>query len=315
MNEHNHDEHGNVDHHNHHHGISIQGKFRFAVIFTALVLVFEIIFGIWTNSLALLSDAAHVFADIFSLVMSWVAIYLSARAATGKHTYGYHRAEVLAAFFNGLSLLAIAVWIFYEAIHRFIGVPEVKSFPMLIAASIGLVANLIIVWIFRGESHENLNVRSAVLHVIGDALSSVGVIIGGVIMLLTGWYIVDAILSCGIGLVILIGGWRVVRESVHILLEGSPKNANAEAIAESLLSIESIKDVHDVHIWAICSHYNSLTAHVLIDEKDIHSMQDILQKSNEILRDKFGIRHSTIQFETVGYPEDALLCNTKHETL
>ena len=132
-------------------------------------------------------------------------------------------------------------------------------------------------------------------------------------MLLTGWYIVDAILSCGIGLVILIGGWRVVRESVHILLEGSPKNANAEAIAESLLSIEFIKDVHDVHIWAICSHYNSLTAHVLIDEKDIHSLQDILQKSNEILRDKFGIRHSTIQFETVGYPEDALLCNTKHE--
>jgi cobalt-zinc-cadmium efflux system protein len=219
---------------------------------------------------------------------------------------------VLAAFFNGLSLLAIATWIFYEAARRFMNVPEVKSFPMLIAAFIGLVANLIIVWIFRGESHQNLNVRSAVLHVIGDALSSVGVIVGGIIMLLTRWYIVDAILSCVIGLVILFGAWRVVSESVHILLEGSPRNANAESIAKSLLSIESIKDVHDVHIWAICSHYNSLTAHVLIDKKDTHTMQDILQKINDILHDKFGIRHSTIQLETVGYPEDALLCNTKH---
>ncbi len=313
MNEHNHDEHSNAAPHEHHHRISIQGKFRFAVIFTALILVFEIIFGILTNSLALLSDAAHVFADIFSLVISWFAIYLSARAATGKHTYGYHRAEVLAAFFNGISLLAIAAWIFYEAIHRFTDVPDVKSLPMLIAASIGLVANLIIVWIFRGESHENLNVRSAVLHVIGDALSSVGVIVGGIIMLLTGWYIVDAILSCVIGIVIIFGAWRVVRESVHILLEGSPKNANAQAIADSFLSIESVKGVHDVHIWAICSHYNSLTAHVLIDEENIHAMQNILQNINEILHDKFGIRHSTIQLETVGYPEDALLCDTKHE--
>lgn len=307
------DNHQAHEHHEHHHHISIQGKFRFAVIFTGIVLVFEIVFGVLTNSLALLSDAAHVFADIFSLVMSWFAIYLSVRAATGKHTYGYHRAEVLAAFFNGISLLAIVVWIFYEAIQRFIGAPEVKSLPMLIAASIGLVANLIIVWIFRGESHENLNVRSAVLHVVGDALSSVAVIIGGVIMLITRWYIVDAILSCLIGFIILIGAWRVVRDSVHILLEGSPKNISAQAIAQSLLPLKSVKDVHDVHVWSICSHYKSLTAHVLIDEKDVPAMQDILHKINTILRDKFGIRHSTIQLETVGYPEDALLCDTKHE--
>ena len=310
MNEHNHDKHKNTDHH---HGISLQGKFRLAVIFTALVLVFEIIFGILTNSLALLSDAAHVFADIFSLAVSWFAIYLSTLESTGKHTYGYHRAEVLAAFFNGISLLAIAVWIFYEARHRFMDVPEVKSLPMLIAASIGLAANLIIVLIFRGEGHQNLNVKSAVLHVIGDALASVGVIVGGIIMLLTGWYIVDAILSCVIALIILIGAWRVVRESVHILLEGSPKNVSVQEIAESLLSIESVKDVHDVHIWSVCSHYKSLTAHVLIDEKDVHAMQDILQKINETVRDKFGIRHSTIQLETVRAPDDTLLCNVQHE--
>lgn len=315
MNEHNHDKNGNAAHdeHHHHHGISIQGKFRFAIIFTALILVFEIIFGILTNSLALLSDAAHVFSDIFSLAISWFAIYLSTLAATDKRTYGYHRAEVLAAFFNGISLLAIAGWIFYEAIHRFMDVPEVKSLPMLIAASIGLVANLIIVWIFRGESHENLNVRSAVLHVIGDALSSVGVIVGGVIMLLTEWYVVDAILSCVIALVILFGGWRVVRESVHILLEGSPRNASAQAIAASLRSIDAVKDIHDLHIWVICSHYKSLTAHVLIDEEDVPNMQHILHQINALLGDKFGLRHSTIQLETVGYPDDALLCNTKHD--
>jgi cobalt-zinc-cadmium efflux system protein len=183
---------------------------------------------------------------------------------------------------------------------------------MLIAASIGLVANLIIVWIFRGESHENLNVRSAVLHVIGDALSSVGVFVGGVIMLITRWYIVDAILSCIIGLVILVSAWRVVRDSLHILIEGSPKNVNVETIAQRLSSVEGVKDVHDMHTWIICSHYKSLTAHVLIDEKDVPNMQNILEEINEILHEQFGIRHSTVQLETVGYPEDALLCNVKH---
>ena len=147
---------------------------------------------------------------------------------------------------------------------------------------------------------------------IGDALSSVGVIVGGIIMLLTEWYVVDAILSCVIGLVILVSAWRVVRDSIHILMEGSPKNVNVEVIAENLLSIESVKDVHDVHVWVICSHYKSLTAHVLIDEQDVPAMQELLEQINEILRDKFGIRHSTVQLETVGFPEDALLCDTKH---
>ena len=287
---HHHD--GEKDEHEHNHQHRLQRKFWFAILLTTFVLGIEIVGGILSNSLALLSDAAHVFSDSLSLIMSWLAIYLSTRPATSSRTYGYHRAEVFAAFINGVSLVAISAWIFYEAVHRFIEPEPVKSKEMLVVAIIGFIANMAIVWLFHGEGHKSLNVRSAVLHVIGDALASVGVIVGGAVMYWTGWFVVDPILSCGIGIVILIGAFRVTKEAVHILLEASPKHADAHKVAACINAIGSVKDVHDMHIWSLCSNYLALSTHVSIAEDASRSSHELRQEINDKLQTQFGIFHS-----------------------
>ena len=308
---HHHD--GEEDGHQHSHQRHLQGKFRFAVLLTTFVLVVEVIGGILSNSLALLSDAAHVFSDSLSLIMSWLAIYLSTRPATSLRTYGYHRTEVFAAFINGVSLIAISGWIFYEATQRFIAPEPVKSKEMLVVAIFGFIANMVIVWLFHGEGHKNLNVRSAVLHVIGDALASVGVIVGGVVIYYTGWFVVDPILSCAIGLVVLVGAVRVTKEAVHILLEGSPKHADAQKVATCISAIDSVKDVHDMHIWSLCSNYLALSTHVSIAEDASKSSHQLRQEINDKLQTQFGIFHTTIQIEQPGCPhEGQLLCNAAH---
>ena len=308
---HHHD--GEKDEHEHNHQHRLQRKFRFAILLTTFVLGIEIVGGILSNSLALLSDAAHVFSDSLSLIMSWLAIYLSTRPATSSRTYGYHRTEVFAAFINGVSLIAISGWIFYEAVHRFMEPEPVKSKEMLVVAIIGFIANMAIVWLFHGEGHKSLNVRSAVLHVIGDALASVGVIVGGVVMYWTGWFIVDPILSGGIGIIILIGSFRVTKEAVHILLEASPKHADAHKVAACINAIDSVKDVHDMHIWSLCSNYLALSTHVSIVEDASRSSHELRQEINDKLQTQFGIFHTTIQIEQVGCPhEGSLLCNAPH---
>ena len=308
---HNHD--GEKDGGQHCHQHRLQGKFRFAVVLTIFVLGIEIVGGILSNSLALLSDAAHVFSDSLSLIMSWLAIYLSTRPATSSRTYGYHRTEVFAAFINGVSLIAISGWIFYEATHRFMEPEPVKSKEMLVVAIIGFIANMAIVWLFHGEGHNSLNVRSAVLHVIGDALASVGVIVGGVVIYWTGWFVVDPILSGGIGIIILIGSFRVTKEAVHILLEASPKHADAHKVAACINAIDSVKDVHDMHIWSLCSNYLALSTHVSIAEDASRSSHELRQEINDKLQTQFSIFHTTIQIEQVGCPhEGSLLCNAPH---
>ena len=308
---HHHD--GEEDGHQHDHQHHLQGKFRFAILLTTFVFGVELVGGILSNSLALLSDAAHVFSDSLSLIMSWLAIYLSTRPATSSRTYGYHRTEVFAAFINGVSLIAISGWIFYEAVQRFMEPEPVKSKEMLVVAIFGFVANMAIVWLFHGEGHKNLNVRSAVLHVIGDALASVGVIVGGVVIYYTSWFIVDPILSCAIGLVVLVGAVRVTKEAVHILLEGSPKHADAQKVAACISTIDAVKDVHDMHIWSLCSNYLALSTHVSIAEDASKSSHDLRQEINDKLQTQFGIFHTTIQIEQPGCPHEGhLLCNAAH---
>ncbi|RKU12363.1 cation transporter [Candidatus Poribacteria bacterium] len=308
---HHHD--GEEDGHQHDHQHHLQGKFRFAILLTTFVFGVELVGGILSNSLALLSDAAHVFSDSLSLIMSWLAIYLSTRPATSSRTYGYHRTEVFAAFINGVSLIAISGWIFYEAVQRFMEPEPVKSKEMLVVAIFGFVANMVIVWLFHGEGHKNLNVRSAVLHVIGDALASVGVIVGGVVIYYTSWFIVDPILSCAIGLVVLIGAVRVTKEAVHILLEGSPKHADAQKVAACISTIDAVKDVHDMHIWSLCSNYLALSTHVSIAEDASKSSHELRQEINNKLQTQFGIFHTTIQIEQPGCPHEGhLLCNAPH---
>jgi cobalt-zinc-cadmium efflux system protein len=300
--------------HNHSHG-QLQGKFRIAVGLTFMILIAEVIGGIWTNSLALLSDAAHVFADVFALVLSWVAVYLTTLPASNKRTYGYHRTEVFAAFINGASLIVIAGWIFYEAIIRFMNPEPIKSLQMLIVAAVGLVVNIIVALIFMKESHDNLNVRSAFLHVIGDALSSAGVIIGGVVMRLTEWYLIDSILSFVIGLVIFLGSIRITREALHIMLEGTPKNVNIDEVSNEIKKLGFVKDVHDLHIWSIRSDYSALSAHVFVDAQSIRAMQNTLNSIGNMLKEKFGIAHTTIQLECGETAcMSSLLCDFRHVT-
>ena len=305
---HNHDE-QNIHSHQH----TLQSKFKVALLVTFFVFVVEAVGGFLSGSLALLSDAAHMLSDVLSLLISWFAIYLSTRPATSSRTFGYHRAEVFAALINGVSLIAISGWIFYKAYQRFIAPEPIQVTFMFVVACFGLIANLFILWQFHGHSHGNLNVRSAVLHVVGDTLSSVAIVIGGLLIYWTGWYPIDAILSFFIGGIILIGAFNVTREAVHILLENSPRNTDAHTVAKHLCGLPPVKDVHDMHIWSLCSNYNALSAHIVLNENTSLAHDQILKQINSELQSHFNINHTTLQLEQVACTQAGnLLCNSQH---
>jgi cobalt-zinc-cadmium efflux system protein len=276
---------------------SIAGRFKYAIALTALTLLAEVAGGIWTNSLALLSDAAHVFLDLFALVLSLAAIKLAGFPASDTRTFGWHRAEVFASFINGASIFLIAVGIFYEAWGRLFHPEEVKSLPMLIIAAVGLLVNLVAASALHQHSHDDLNVRSAFLHVVGDAASSVGVIAGGVVMYFTGLYVLDAVISMGIGLVIFWGAWRVIRESAHILLEGAPRGMSSSEVVEAIRTIEGVNDVHHLNIWTICSHILALSAHVDVKPEHKRNQAGVLREIEELLMSRYHISHTTLQAE------------------
>lgn len=308
-----HDHHHDSEIHPHSHQTVLQKKFKIAVIVTFCVFAGELVGGIWSRSLALLSDAVHVMSDAVSLLISWIAIYLSTRPATSSRTYGYHRAEVFAAFLNGISLIAISGWIFYQAYQRYFTPEEIRVTGMVIVACLGFIANLFILWQLHGESHNNLNVRSATLHVLGDTLSSVAVVVGGAIIFFTEWYPIDAILSFLIGGIILFGAVNVTREAVHILLENSPRNADAHTVAKHLCNLEPVKDVHDLHVWSLCSNYKALSAHIVVQENSGTTHDQILKQINAELQEHFGINHTTLQLEQVACTQAGkLLCNAQH---
>lgn len=272
-------------------------KVRFAILLTTLILIVEFVGGILTNSLALLSDAGHIFGDIFALGLSWVALWISALPPSHRKTYGYHRSEVLAALFNGITLFLICAFIFYEAIRRISSPVEVLSFQMLLIAVVGLCVNLIVAAKLKEASRQNLNVKSAFLHVLGDMWASVGVILGGIIMTFTGFYIVDPIISIFVGAIIFKGAYRVSKEALNILLEGVPENVRWEEILSLLRKIDGVTDVHDLHIWTISSAHLALSAHLVVEEQSTHSTGKILSQIKNKLSSKYRITHMTIQFE------------------
>jgi cobalt-zinc-cadmium efflux system protein len=276
---------------------SIAGRFKYAIALTAVTLLAEIIGGIWTNSLALLSDAAHVFLDMFALLLSLAAIRLAAFPASDTRTFGWHRMEVFASFINGVSIFLIAVGIFYEAGGRMFHPEPVKSIPMFIIAAVGLIMNLAAASALHQHSHDDLNVRSAFLHVVGDAAASVGVIAGGIAIYFTGWYVLDAIISVGIGAVIFWGAWRVIRESAHILLEGAPRGMNTNEVVGAIRTIEGVNDVHHLNIWTICSHILALSAHVDVKPEHKRNQAGVLREIEELLLKRFHISHTTLQAE------------------
>ena len=276
---------------------SIAGRFAWAILLTALTLIAEVVGGIWTNSLALLSDAAHVFLDLFALILSLMAIKLASNPASDTRTYGWHRAEVFASFINGATVFLMAAGIMYEAIGRFVAPEPVKSIPMFVIAAIGLVMNLLAASALHQHSHDDLNVQSAFLHVVGDAAASVGVIAGGLVIYYTGWYVLDAVISVGIGIIIFRGAWGVLRSSVHILLEGVPKGMSTSEVADSIRAVSGVKDVHHLNIWTICSHIQALSAHVDIAPEFRGKQAEVLRVIEEKLLTKYHISHTTLQVE------------------
>ena len=276
---------------------TISKRLIFAITLTAITLVAEIIGGIWSNSLALLSDAGHVFLDLFALVLSLGAIKLASQPPNEQHSYGWHRAEVLASLINGLTVFLMAIGILYEGSKRLIAPEAVQTTPMLVIAVLGLIANLLAAKGLHGHAHDDLNVRSAFLHVLGDAAASVGVIIGAILMRYTGWYQADPLISIAIGLLILVGAGRVLREAVHILMEGVPRGMSVEQVAAHIRGIEGVLDVHHLNIWSVCSHIFALSAHVEIQPEYDGERSHLLRAIEHELEHDFHITHTTIQLD------------------
>lgn len=274
-----------------------KGRFVLSLVLTGLILVAEVVGGVWTGSLALLSDAAHVFLDMLALGMSYAAILVAGLKPNDRHTYGFHRMKVLAAFVNGATLLLVAVEIFREAIHRFANPEPILAGPMLVVAVIGLVVNLVVALVLRSHDHEDLNTKSAFLHVLSDALSSVGVIGAGILILFTGWTWVDPLVSVMIALVILSSSGRVLKQAIHILNEGTPEDMPVPEVAAAISEVPGVTEVHDLHIWTVGPGYPVLSAHVVIADRALSHTREIMEQLKEVLDSKFRLKHTTIQFE------------------
>jgi cobalt-zinc-cadmium efflux system protein len=267
------------------------------LILTLFFTIVEIIGGLLSNSLALLSDSAHMISDVFALGLSMTAVYLATRQPNARYTFGFLRFEIIAAFLNGLALVIIAVGIFIEGVRRFLFPETIDLQLMLIIASIGLIVNIVLTYVLSRSMKEekNLNIQSALWHFIGDLLSSIGVIIAGTIIYFTGLLFFDPLISLVIGAIIFTGGARIIRESFLILMESVPAKFDLDEIRTTIGEIEGIEDVHEMHLWAISTDHYSLTAHVFIDDK-IQPFCIILA-INDALKSKYGIVHSTIQME------------------
>ncbi|MEH6949058.1 cation diffusion facilitator family transporter [Bacillus sp. JJ634] len=298
--DHGHHHHGHSHSHNHFEETREGNKKGLiaALLITTGIMFLEFFGGLLTNSLALLSDSGHMLSDASSLFLSLIAIWFAARPPSPNKSYGYYRFEILAALFNGVTLFVIAGFIVWEAYGRFFEPPTIASGTMMLIASIGLFANLISAWSLmrKGDVKNNVNLRSAYLHVLGDALGSVGAIAAGILMLLFDWYIADPIISVLVALLILKSAWGVIKHSVHILMEGTPLTINQEEVKAALKEIDGVIDVHDLHIWTITSGLDSLSCHILIE--DDKNSQEILQEAINKIKDTFKIEHTTIQIET-----------------
>jgi len=283
-------------------------RFIFALALTAVIFLAEFIGGLWTDSLALLSDSAHVFMDAFALGLSYLAIRAAALPPDDRHTYGYHRMQVLAALINGATLLLIATEILREGWDRLQHPEPVLAGPMLVIAVVGLAVNLTVAFTLREHDHDDLNTRSAFLHVLGDALASVGVIAVGVILLFVNWTWLDPLVSVLIGLLILVSAGRVLKESVHILAEGIPEGMTATAVAAAMRQVAGVDEVHDLHVWTVSPGYVALSAHVVLRDQALSQTTEIMAALKAALHDGFDIRHTTVQFECGNCGQGAIVC-------
>lgn len=287
-------------------------KLRTAFALTAVILLVELTGGLLSHSLALLSDAGHVFTDIFALGLAWFATVQAERPADASKTFGYHRTGILAALVNAATLIAIVLVIAFEAFQRFQHPEKVTPTLMFVSAAVGILLNLYIGFSLRSESGHNVNVRAAMLHVFGDVVASAGVIIGGLIILVAHWYPVDPLISLFIAVLIAYGAWGILRETVGILMEATPKDLNVAQMVRDMIREPDVRDVHDLHVWSIAGGMRVLSAHIQVDGDAPMSRGDLLiGKLNHMLGEKYEISHTTIQLECVGCEPNHLYCEMK----
>ena len=284
--------------HHQHHRINKLSRLKLALVLTAGGMIFEFIGGFLSNSLALISDAWHMLTHLFALGMSYFAILLSMRPITKKRTYGFYRAEILAAFINGIVLLFICVYLVYESVLRFISPEKIGVSQMLVVAGFGLVVNGVSTFLLAGLSAHDLNIRSAFLHEIGDMISSIAVVACGAIIFYTRNYILDPLVSIFICVLIVIWAVRLIIDSANILLEAAPKHLDIDEIIRVLKTeVKGVYEVHHLHAWTIASSIYALTAHVVIEDCQVSAANGLLEKINKLLAERFSIEHSNIQFE------------------
>jgi cobalt-zinc-cadmium efflux system protein len=270
-----------------------------ALVLTCVIAVVEAVGGWLTGSLALLSDAGHMWTDVSALGLALLAAWFAARPANRKRTYGYARLEILSALVNGVLLLAVTVFIVVEALERLKHPSTVQLGPMALVAGIGLGANVVAMGLLH--TGHSLNARAAFLHVLGDALSSMGVLAGAAVMHFTRWFWVDPLISIAISAVVVVGGWRVLREAVDVLLETVPPHVNMDAVEALLRDLPEVKAVHDLHVWTVGSGMVALSAHLVVDDPAVCQNDSILVAAKRALVDRFCIDHSTLQIESEGY--------------
>lgn len=286
--------------HDHSHNITIKSSKQkraliFVLVLTFIFMIVEAVAGFYTESLALLSDAGHMLTDVFALSLAFFAIWFAEKPPTSTKTFGFYRAEILAAFFNSLLLFAISFAILFEAYKRIQSPEEVKSVEMTIVAVVGLIINLINAYILYKFQSDNLNIKGALYHVISDALGSIGAITAGIIMITTQWYYADPLISILVSLLIIRVAWGLFRDSSHILLEGTPKGIDLDAVQECICSQQGVISAHDLHAWTLSQGFEAFSAHLVVENMD--NTEEIISKIKKELSDKFNITHATLQLE------------------
>src|SRR5574341_44025 len=284
-------------------------RLALALGLTVAFVIVEAAAGFFANSLALLTDAAHNLTDVIALGLSWFAIRLTAQPANAQKTYGYHRAGILVALANSTTLALISFGIFYEAYRRFISPPEVKSGVLIGVGLIAVVINLVTALLVRQGSQNDLNLRSAFVHLMGDVLSTVGAVVAGVIIYFTGANWLDPLVSVLIGFLILYNAFGILRETVDILLESTPRDVDIQAMVDDILQVKGVLGVHDLHVWSLTRSLRTMSAHILTDNLPISLGAEIQRQVNEILYRRYNVAHATLQLECVGCDPDSLYCD------
>jgi cobalt-zinc-cadmium efflux system protein len=302
-----------VHKHSHTHFNDIKGQItRRMAIALAITLAFvfvEIAAGLYSNSLALLTDAAHNFTDALALALSWWALRLTSQPANPKRTYGYHRAGILVALVNSTTLALIAIGIFYEAYHRFVNPPEVGADVLISVGSLAVVINVVTALMVRRGAENDLNIRAAFLHLMGDVLSTAGAVGAGVLIRFTGWNRLDPLVSVLIGFLILWNAWGIIREAINILMESTPTDIDMEQMVTDIQAVEGVRGVHDLHVWSITGSMRTLSAHLVTDDMSISEGANVQSQVNELLYQNYGVAHATLQLECEGCNPALLYCD------